>query len=280
MTTPVAEGRYGRVQVALVGKVRVRCHTSVPPGASSMTVSLDPHGRWHITWHGVAVERGVPSPPPTRIVALDLGVAHLAHVVAWDPVTGEWDRWILDRDPSTDRRAQIATLKERVERRQPGSTGRRRAVERLAATRNAAREARRLDERRIASALLRDAATVAVEVLDSLSMRRSGKVRRDALSRAGMAAFVTTLKHSAETRPWARVVLVEPAGTTRTCSLCRARRGPLPLSQRVWRCDGCGACLHRDWNAAVNVLVLSFLDTGSGPDLVTRRRLATVSGSG
>jgi putative transposase len=35
--------------------------------------------------------------------------------------------------------------------------------------------------------------------------------------------------------------------------LCEVKDGPKPLHVRAWRCQGCGAWLDRDINAAVNV---------------------------
>ena len=47
--------------------------------------------------------------------------------------------------------------------------------------------------------------------------------------------------------------------TTQTCSVCGTSGGKKPLSVRVWRCQGCGARLDRDYNAAVNILVAAGL---------------------
>lgn len=282
-TAPVGEGRYARVQVAKVGRIRVRQTVRVPSGATSMTMSLDAAGRWHIAWHGEPVMRPVPSPAPRWLLGLDLGVSHLAHVVAWDPATGETDRWILDRNPATDHRQEIEALTAVVARRTSGSAGHARAQARLDAALHAASDARRLDERRIAAALLDSAVLVGVEALDGRGMRSTGKVQASALSRAGMNSFVRTLVQSSLTRPWVSVVLVDPRHTTTTCCLCGCRRDPIPLSERTWECMRCAAAvLDRDWNAAVNVLARAMRASGwgPGPGLHTRGRLATVAGSG
>lgn len=49
--------------------------------------------------------------------------------------------------------------------------------------------------------------------------------------------------------------MVNPKGTSKTCSQCGQMVLHLPLSQRVFRCP-CGLVLDRDENAARNILRL------------------------
>jgi putative transposase len=50
-------------------------------------------------------------------------------------------------------------------------------------------------------------------------------------------------------------LIVVPQGfpSTKTCPHCGEIGPPLPLSQRVFRCEACGLELDRDWNAALNL---------------------------
>ncbi len=52
-----------------------------------------------------------------------------------------------------------------------------------------------------------------------------------------------------------RVVAVNPAYTSQTCSQC-GHRVRKELSERVHRCSCCGIVLDRDHNAALNILAL------------------------
>lgn len=64
------------------------------------------------------------------------------------------------------------------------------------------------------------------------------------------------------------MVIVPPAYTTMDCSACGARaKTQLSLSQRVFRCQTCGAELGRDVNAARNILARAGLDP-AGADAV------------
>jgi putative transposase len=42
--------------------------------------------------------------------------------------------------------------------------------------------------------------------------------------------------------------------TSQTCSACRAKDGPKPLSVRAWQCRVCATVHDRDVNAARNIL--------------------------
>ena len=70
---------------------------------------------------------------------------------------------------------------------------------------------------------------------------------------AGWSAFVSMLEYKARLRgrEFHRIGRFVP--TSQTCSACGIKDGPKPLHVRAWQCQGCGAWLDRDVNAAVNV---------------------------
>lgn len=53
------------------------------------------------------------------------------------------------------------------------------------------------------------------------------------------------------------VVIDRWAPTSKTCSACGAAKPKLRLSERVFTCDGCGAVIDRDHNAAINIARLA-----------------------
>jgi len=54
-----------------------------------------------------------------------------------------------------------------------------------------------------------------------------------------------------------KVVLVQPAYTTMTCSECFARTKRLELNVRTFHCESCGHTAGRDWNAARVILAVA-----------------------
>ena len=70
---------------------------------------------------------------------------------------------------------------------------------------------------------------------------------------AGWSMFVNATKNKAE-EAGSKVVLVNPIGTSQTCSRC-GLIVKKTLSERMHRCE-CGLVMDRDVNAAINVLRL------------------------
>jgi putative transposase len=69
---------------------------------------------------------------------------------------------------------------------------------------------------------------------------------------AGWGYLVAHLAHKAE-GAGRLMILVDPAYTSKTCSICGQRFDHLTLSDRWVMCD-CGLSLDRDHNAAINIL--------------------------
>jgi putative transposase len=112
-------------------------------------------------------------------------------------------------------------------------------------------DARREFCHQLSTSLIRENQAVAVEDLavHGLARTRMAKSVHD----AGWSAFTAMLQYKARLygREFRRIGRFEP--TSRVCSACGVKDGPKPLHIRAWQCQGCGAWLDRDVNAAVNV---------------------------
>ncbi|MGH3154041.1 MAG: RNA-guided endonuclease TnpB family protein [Streptosporangiaceae bacterium] len=101
-----------------------------------------------------------------------------------------------------------------------------------------------------------------VEDLNVAGMLRNRRLAR----RLADAGFGQIRRHLAYKTAWhgGRLVL---AGrfypSSKTCSGCGAVKAKLALSERMFRCEGCGLVLDRDLNAARNLAVLA--DSTSSP---------------
>ena len=102
---------------------------------------------------------------------------------------------------------------------------------------------------------------IAVESLNVKGMLRNRWMSR-AISDVAWSAFITTLKHKAESAG-AEVVEVSAQGTSQECSGC-GQTVQKNLSERWHNCPHCGLSLHRDVNAARNILARAFTLPGSG----------------
>ncbi|MEW5996734.1 MAG: transposase [Candidatus Micrarchaeota archaeon] len=90
---------------------------------------------------------------------------------------------------------------------------------------------------------------IALENLDTKGMAR-GFLAKSILD-CGWAEFSGMLRYKAE-EAGCEVVLVEPAHTTQMCSNCGSVQKK-SLAER-WHSCACGASMHRDLNAAINIL--------------------------
>jgi putative transposase len=120
----------------------------------------------------------------------------------------------------------------------------------------------RLDfHRKTALALVRVNDTIYHEDLQTANMVKNHHLAKS-ISDAGWAAFLSILTYKAACAG-RRVIAVPPAFTSQICSGCgvMVSRG---LSVRWHSCPDCGTSLHRDHNAALNILRLGQEQTGRG----------------
>jgi putative transposase len=105
--------------------------------------------------------------------------------------------------------------------------------------------------------------TVYCEDLPTANMVRNHSLAKS-ISDAGWSKFLAILSFKAECAG-RRVVAVPPAFTSQRCSGCK-REVWKGLSVRWHRCPytDCGASLHRDHNAALNILALGKNSSGAG----------------
>ena len=109
------------------------------------------------------------------------------------------------------------------------------------------------------------AKTKSVIVVEDLSVR--GMVHNRHLSRsiadAAWSEFRRMLAY--KTQWYGSGIVVAPRffPSTKTCSACGHVKDEMPLAERIFRCEACGAEIDRDWNAARN---LASLVAGSSPE--------------
>ena len=107
---------------------------------------------------------------------------------------------------------------------------------------------------RIAEEVVRGKSIVFLEDLDVKRLKEmdiSPEVR-DMYTDASLAKLVEKIRRRAD-RLGVKVVLVNPAYTTRTCSECGHVHEAIPISVRTFVCPECGHTEDRDRNAAKNI---------------------------
>jgi putative transposase len=216
----------------LVGGLKTRLHRPIPDGSSIKSCTFTKTGRhWFI-----AIQVDVPVAEihanPESAVGIDVGIEHL--------VTTSDGLHIPNHRPRSRRERELR-------------------IQRCIAN------ARSTYLHLVSAKLASDYAFIAVEKLNVKSMTGSARGTADepgtnvrqktglnrALLDAAPAMLISYTSYKAE-RAGGEMVKENAAHSSQDCSSCD-ERVPKPLSERTHRCK-CGLILHRDHNAAINIL--------------------------
>jgi putative transposase len=243
--------RGTRLYVAKVGRVRVRWSRELPSVPSSVTVIREPDGRYYASF---VVDRELsPLPAVPRTAGIDLGLVSFATIAASDGTieTVANPRFLR----AAERR--LARTQRQLSRKQKGSKNRAKARLRVAVAHRRVRDQRADHHCKLALRLIRENQTIAVEDLAVVGLARTRLAK--SVHDAGWTTFVRLLEAKAIQHGRQVIKVDRWMPTSQTCSSCRHRDGPKPLSVRTWTCPACGMAHDRDRNAARNIFVTAGL---------------------
>mgnify|MGYP002753742662 FL=1 len=218
-----------------------------------MTVSRRA-GRWYASLTVEREEPAVRRAPKGGAVGVDLGIKTLATLS---------DGTVIE-NPRPLRKAErrLKKAQKALSRKVKGS--RRRAKARAKVARLHAHVAnQRLDAIHKATTwLTKTYSYISVEDLNAAGMARNRRLAK-AVSDAAFGEFRRQLEYKTA-RTGAQLHVIDRwYPSSKTCSKCGRVKAKLSLSERTYRCDGCGLVMDRDLNAAVNIKV-----AGSAPETV------------
>jgi putative transposase len=224
-----------------IGRIAVRWSRPLEGTPKTVTISREADG-WYasISCADISVQ---PFPATGQETGIDLGIEAFA--------TQSDGARIFH--PGWYRKAERAlkTAQRRVSRRKQGSKRRRKAVALLAKAHQKVRRQRQDFHHKTALSRVQGNDTIYHEDLQVRNMVQNHHLAKS-ISASGWAAFLAILSYKAVCAG-RRVVAVNPAFTSQTCSGCgvMVSKG---LSIRWHSCPDCGTSLHRDHNAALNIL--------------------------
>ena len=245
--TRIAEGM---LQLHLAGGVVVRpvWSRALPSAPSSVRVHQDSVGDW---WASFVVKvRDEPLPATGRAIGIDWGVRAIATTT-----TDAFD--LSHRAHGKSAAAKLARYQKMMARRKPEpghetSKGYKRAKRQTARVHRKVAWQRQDDGRKWAKSVVRNFDQMAVEDFSPKFLTKSTMAKK-----AADAAIATTKRElsSMAAKHCRELSLVPPPYTTMDCSSCGARtKHRLGLSQRIFACTSCGDVMHRDKNAAANMV--------------------------
>ena len=223
------------------GRLRVHLHRPLPRGASirSCVFRRDVKG-WAV---GLVVDETEALPRQAdRVVGVDLGISLFAALSDGGFIPSRRAARMAERRLRVARRA--------LARKVGGSRSRIKARVEVARCHAAAARARADHLHQASARLVRDYDVIIVEMLNVSGLARSALARdvRD----ASWAKFISMLRYKAACAG-ARLIEVDPSGTTQECSGCGMKVSK-ELKDRVHACSHCGLTLDRDLNAVRNIL--------------------------
>jgi putative transposase len=246
----------GVLALSKIGGISVHWSRPIEGTPKTVTISREADG-WYVAISCADVPPQ-PLPPSGQETGIDLGLESFATLANGQHVC----------TPSYYRKAEasLRRCQRRVARRKKGSRRRRKAVALLAKAHQHIARQRRDFHHKEARKLVQAYDVIHYEDLRVANMVQNHHLAKS-ISDAGWSAFLAILAFKAASAG-KRVQAVNPAFTSQACSGCGAlvQKG---LSVRWHACPDCGASLHRDHNAAMNILRLGQQQSRPGYGLRT-----------
>jgi putative transposase len=249
--------RDGRVTLAkCVAPLNIRWSQPLPKDAdpSSVTVSRDPAGRWHISIQVEAIVEALPA--VTTTVGIDMGITCLVAMSTAEKVP----------NPRHERkdRARLALVQRRLSRKANGSANRFKARVKVAKVHARIADRRRDVLHKLSTRIVHENQVVIIEDLAIRNMVRNHSLARSIFD-ASWSEFRRQLEYKAAWYGRTVVAIDRWYPSSKTCSVCGWVATTMPLNVRSWICQ-CGAIHDRDVNAARNIQAagLAVLACGDG----------------
>jgi putative transposase len=253
----------GFLILSKIGRIAVRWSRPIEGMPKTVTIRREADG-WYVSFSCANVPMQ-PLPPSGQSTGIDLGIEAFATLADGMRIF----------NPGWYRKAERAlkTAQRRVSRRKKGSNRRKKAATLLAKAHLKVRRQRADFHHKKARELLRQFDTIYHEDLQTANMVKNHHLAKS-IADAGWAQFLTILTFKAASAG-KRVAAVPPAYTSQRCSGCGivVQKG---LSVRWHACPNCGISLHRDHNAALNILRLG-QEREKGPGMVLRGGVAVAA---
>jgi putative transposase len=221
----------------------------LPSEPTSVSVYQDSLGHWYASF--VTRREAVTLPDSDAAIGIDWGVSITAN-----STDAKFDLQYLGHRRMCA--AQLAKAQRKMARRhrKGGNQSRRYLDAKKEAAKLHKKAARQTqhDSRVWAKSVVDNHGLVAVEDFKPKFLAKSTMARKAADAAIGAAKRELIERGR---RAGRKVVLVQPAYTTMTCSECFARNKRLDLNVRTFHCAVCGYTAGRDWNAARVILAVA-----------------------
>ena len=211
---------------------------------SSVTVSLHPSGRWHISirFDAPTIQ---PLPVSENAVGIDLGVTSLI-------ATSNGEK-LANPKHFKKHRKRLKKAQKNLSRKQKGSKNREKARIKVAKIHLKIADSRKDFLHKTTIQLVRENQTITVESLAVKNMVKNHKLAL-AISDSGWSELIRQLDYKCRWYGRNLVAIDRWFPSSKRCSSCGHIVDKMPLNIREWTCLECGSNHDRDVNASKNIL--------------------------
>jgi len=236
-----------KLELSGIGSIAIKKHRDIQGEMKTLTIKKTPAGRWFAIFT-TEIEKEIPKRKQGAAAGIDLGIEHFAYLS--DETIIENPRHLKQAEEKLEQRQKQLSKKKK------GSKNRRRARLRVAMAHEKLTNKRTDFLHKVSRKLTDKYSFIAMENLNIAGLAK-GFLAKSVLD-CSWAEFLSMLRYKAE-EAGCEVVLVDPAQTTSECSNCGLVQKK-SLAERKHTCI-CGAAMHRDLNAAINILNRATLRT-------------------
>ncbi|MFH8386381.1 RNA-guided endonuclease InsQ/TnpB family protein [Kitasatospora sp. NPDC018058] len=243
----------GKLNLARIGDVRVKWSRVLPADPSSVTILLDPSGRYYASF--VVDVEPEHLPELDTEIGIDLGLTTYAVMS---------DGSVID-NPRFLRKAEkkLKAAQRALSRKAKGSKNRAKARRKVAKAHAKVADTRMDWLHKQTTGIIRENQAVYLEDLNVRGLGR-GRLARS-VHDAGWSTFRRLLEEKAARYGRTIGIVHRAFPSSQLCSECGHRDGPKPLAVREWACGACGVLHDRDLNAARNILAAGQADRLNAP---------------
>jgi len=243
------------VQLSKIGGVKIKLHRPIEGQIKTCTVRRSATGKWYVCFSCIVTHIPVDKPVEPAI-GIDMGLVSFATFSDGSKI----------KNPRFFKQEQkeLTMAQRNLSKQTKGSKLRTKAQKVIARVHERIAWKRSNFCHQESRKLVNKFNTVVVEDLSINDMKKDNfRCINKSISDVAWGQFFNLLEYKAE---WAgkRVIKINPAYTSQTCSSC-GNRHKLSLLDRIYHCPCCGLSMDRDENAAINILTLG--TQGLGKDL-------------
>jgi putative transposase len=224
----------------------IRWSRELPDGCepSTITVKLDPSGRWHVSLlvDNQTIRTLLHS---DKVVGLDVGITSLIATSNGDKIA----------NPKHFRRLRFKLKKAQKSlcRKQKGSNNRHKQKQKVAKVHAQITDSRKDFLHKLTTQLVRENQTIVVEDLAIKNMVKNPKLAQS-ISDASWGELIRQLDYKCDWYGRTLVKIDRWFPSSKRCGNCGHIVEKLPLNIREWDCPKCAAHHDRDINASINIL--------------------------